>query len=139
MPFIGGGGIWSDIYPQLVPHNPTIMGSRVPGIGVGGFSTGGKYLNADILIVKCSPSLRRHKLLSRRHGWDCDDIYGYEVVLAGGEIIYAPMSSHPDPDLWLALKGGSNNFGIVTRLMLRLSRRGLCREASFSSTKSRMS
>ncbi|KAA6409649.1 MAG: FAD-binding domain-containing [Lasallia pustulata] len=41
VPFIGGGGIWSDIYPQLVPHNPTIMGSRVPGIGVGGFSTGG--------------------------------------------------------------------------------------------------
>jgi len=39
---LGGGGIFSDIYPQLVPHNLTVMGARVPGIGVGGFVTGGK-------------------------------------------------------------------------------------------------
>lgn len=39
---IGAGGIWSEIYPQLVPHNLTVMGGRVSGIGVGGFSTGGK-------------------------------------------------------------------------------------------------
>lgn len=51
--------------------------------------------------------------LSRRHGWSCDNVYGYEVVLASGEITYATASSNPD--LWLALKGGSNNFGIVTR------------------------
>lgn len=43
---VGGGAIWSDIYPQLVPHNLTVMGSRVPGIAVGGFSTGGKFLQA---------------------------------------------------------------------------------------------
>ena len=51
--------------------------------------------------------------LSRRHGFACDNIYGYEIVLASGEVVYATASSHPD--LWLALKGGSNNFGIVTR------------------------
>ena len=39
---IGGGGIWSNIYPQLVPHNLTVLGGRVPGIAIGGFSTGGK-------------------------------------------------------------------------------------------------
>lgn len=50
---------------------------------------------------------------ARRHGWNCDNIYGYEVVLASGEVVYASASSHQD--LWLALKGGSNNFGIVTR------------------------
>lgn len=38
---IGSGGIWSDIYPQLVPHNLTVLGGRVPGVGVGGFLTGG--------------------------------------------------------------------------------------------------
>jgi FAD/FMN-containing dehydrogenase len=41
---LGAGGIFSEIYPQLVPHNLTVMGARVPGIGVGGFVTGGKYL-----------------------------------------------------------------------------------------------
>jgi len=51
--------------------------------------------------------------LSRRNGWTCDNVYGYEVVLASGEVVYATASS--SPDLWLALKGGSSNFGIVTR------------------------
>lgn len=37
---------------------------------------------------------------------------GYEVVLASGEVVNATASSYPD--IWLALKGGSNNFGIVT-------------------------
>lgn len=51
--------------------------------------------------------------LSRRHGFSCDNIYGYEVVLASGEVVYATESSNSD--LWLALKGGSSNFGIITR------------------------
>ena len=50
---------------------------------------------------------------SREHGFSCDNVYGYEAVLGSGEVIYADQSSHPD--LWLALKGGSNNFGIITR------------------------
>jgi len=52
--------------------------------------------------------------LSRRHGWVCDNIYSYEVVLASGDIIHANAASYSD--LWLALKGGSNNFGIVTSI-----------------------
>ncbi len=39
---LSAGGVWSDIYPQLDPYNLTVMGGRVSGIGVGGFSTGGK-------------------------------------------------------------------------------------------------
>jgi hypothetical protein len=44
----------------------------------------------------------------------CDNVYGYEVILASGEIVYASAGTYSD--LWLALKGGSNNFGIVTRI-----------------------
>lgn len=94
---LGVGGIWSEIYEQLVPYNLTVMGGRVAGIGVGGLATGGGI-----------------SYLSRREGWVCDNIYGYEIVLATGEIIYTTASSYSD--LWLALKGGSNNFGIVTRI-----------------------
>ena len=36
-----------------------------------------------------------------------------EVVLAGGEVVYATKTSYPD--LFTALQGGSNNLGIVTR------------------------
>jgi len=44
---IGGGAIWSDIYPQLVPHNLTAIGGRFPGIALGGFLTGGKYTQSS--------------------------------------------------------------------------------------------
>ncbi|KAH9892197.1 hypothetical protein F4778DRAFT_751205 [Xylariomycetidae sp. FL2044] len=94
---LGAGGIWSDIYTELVPHNLTVMGGRVAGIGVGGLSTGGGI-----------------NYLSRRYGWVCDNIYAYEVVLADGQVIRVTSDSYDD--MWLALKGGSNNFGIVTSI-----------------------
>lgn len=50
---------------------------------------------------------------SREHGFTCDNVHGYEIVLASGEVIYANQNANSD--LWLALKGGSNNFGIITR------------------------
>lgn len=43
----------------------------------------------------------------------CDSVVNYEVVLASGEIVSANANSNRD--LFIALKGGSNNFGIVTR------------------------
>ena len=41
-----------------------------------------------------------------------------EIVLANGHIINA--NAKDNPDLFQALKGGSNNFGIVTRFDLQL-------------------
>ena len=43
----------------------------------------------------------------------CDNVLNYEVVLADGRIVNA--NAQENADLWLALKGGSSNFGIVTR------------------------
>ena len=37
----------------------------------------------------------------------------FQVVLANGQIVDANAQSNRD--LWLALRGGSNNFGVVTR------------------------
>lgn len=42
-----------------------------------------------------------------------DQVVNYEVVLADGRIVEANKEQHPD--LFRALKGGGNNFGIVTR------------------------
>jgi FAD/FMN-containing dehydrogenase len=40
---ISGGAIWSeDVYHKLALSNLTVVGARLPGIGVGGFLTGGK-------------------------------------------------------------------------------------------------
>jgi hypothetical protein len=53
---------------------------------------------------------------SGRYGFVCDAVSNFEVVLASGEIVNANESSNPD--LFAALKGGSNNFGIVTKIDL---------------------
>ena len=53
---------------------------------------------------------------SARKGFACDSVVSFEVVLADGRIIEANATENTD--LWLALKGGSNNFGIVTRFDL---------------------
>lgn len=45
-----------------------------------------------------------------------------QVVLANGTICNANANSHPD--LWYALKGGSNNFGVVTRIDLKTFAQG---------------
>lgn len=52
----------------------------------------------------------------------CDSVVNYEVVLASGEIVNANADSHPD--LWIALRGGGNNFGIVTRFDLAVFEQG---------------
>ena len=55
--------------------------------------------------------------LSAQQGFACDNIINYEVVLADGSIVNA--NNKQNPDLFLALKGGSNNLGVVTRFDMK--------------------
>jgi hypothetical protein len=59
---------------------------------------------------------------SPERGWACDGIVNFEVVLASGKVINANATSHSD--LFAALKGGQNNFGIVTRFDLQAFQAG---------------
>ena len=59
---------------------------------------------------------------SATSGFVCDNVVSFEVVLASGEIVQA--SAESNQDLFVALKGGSNNFGIVTKLELRVFQQG---------------
>jgi FAD/FMN-containing dehydrogenase len=52
--------------------------------------------------------------LSPQVGFGSDTVVNFEVVLSTGEIVNANASSNPD--LHLALRGGQNNFGVVTRV-----------------------
>ncbi|HET8952450.1 MAG TPA: FAD-binding oxidoreductase, partial [Solirubrobacteraceae bacterium] len=70
-------------------------------VGIGGIATAG---GAGFLV--------------RRHGLTIDDVLAAEVVTAGGERLHADARSHPD--LFWAIRGGGGNFGVVTRLKLRL-------------------
>ncbi|KAL8812463.1 MAG: hypothetical protein Q9223_007289 [Gallowayella weberi] len=57
-----------------------------------------------------------------RYGFVCDQVVNFEVVLANGTVVNA--NSTANSDLWFALKGGSNNFGIVTRFDLKVFLQG---------------
>jgi FAD/FMN-containing dehydrogenase len=74
--------------------------------GIGGLTTGGGI-----------------SFFSPRYGWTCDTATNFEVVLADGSIINANNTSNQD--LFTALRGGNNNFGIVTRIDLRTFEQGL--------------
>ncbi len=60
---------------------------------------------------------------SGQHGFACDNVENYEVVLADGKI--KDINQKSNPDLYFALRGGGNNFGIVTRFDLDTYEQGL--------------
>lgn len=56
-------------------------------------------------------------MFSAGTGFACDSVTEFKVVLASGELVLANASSNTD--LWTSLKGGLNNFGIVTSITMR--------------------
>ncbi|KAL2857570.1 hypothetical protein BJX68DRAFT_253069 [Aspergillus pseudodeflectus] len=90
------GSLWREVYPVLHTYGVVVAGGRDGGVGVPGILLGGgsNYYMGE-------------------HGFGCDTVRNYEVVLADGSIVNANEDEHRD--LWRALKGGGINFGIVTR------------------------
>ncbi|KAH6641329.1 FAD binding domain-containing protein [Chaetomium tenue] len=95
------GGPWQEVYETLAPHGVTVTGGRAGSVGVGGFLTGGG-----------------NSFHAASHGMACDTVVNFEVVLADGSIVNANAEQHAD--LWVALKGGSANLGLVTRFDLNV-------------------
>lgn len=71
-------------------------------VGISGLTLGGGYT-----------------LFSQLNGLVADNIANFEVVLGNSSIVNANATSNKD--LYRALRGGGNNFGIVTRFDMRTS------------------
>jgi FAD/FMN-containing dehydrogenase len=56
--------------------------------------------------------------LVRKHGLTIDSLLAAEMVTADGELRRVDEETHPD--LFWAIRGGGGNFGVATRLHLRL-------------------
>jgi FAD/FMN-containing dehydrogenase len=102
---VGGGANTHQVYEALDAHDLSFVGGRVGTVGVGGFTLGGGT----------SP-------FSNKYGWAMDNVYEYEVVLSNGTIATASVTQNPD--LFFALRGGGNNFGIVTGFTVRTFAQG---------------
>lgn len=97
---VAAGETWETVYTELEKHGLTTAGGRVGRVGVVGLLLGGGL-----------------SMFSGKTGFACDSVLEFETVLASGEVVRA--SANSNTDLWLALRGGLNNFGIITSLKLR--------------------
>ncbi|KAI0296919.1 hypothetical protein B0F90DRAFT_1876599 [Multifurca ochricompacta] len=101
---IGAGLLWDDVYKALNGTGLNVVGGRVPGVGVAGLTLGGGY-----------------SWKTNQFGLVIDNIDSYEMVLPDGRI---KIVRSEDEDLWFGLRGGYNNFGIVTKFVLKAHPQG---------------
>ncbi|KAH0838928.1 FAD binding oxidoreductase [Fonsecaea pedrosoi] len=97
---IQGGAAWGDVDQAGVKHGLATVGGTVADTGVGGLTLGGGY-----------------GWLSGQRGLAIDNLVECTVVLATGEIKKA--SAQENPDLFWALQGAGQNFGVVTEFVLK--------------------
>ncbi|ETS73771.1 hypothetical protein PFICI_14717 [Pestalotiopsis fici W106-1] len=97
---IGPGARWREVYAELHKSKLAVAGGREGNVGVAGLLLGGG-----------------NTFFTGRHGFACDNVVAYEVVLADGSVVTADAKSNED--LFRALKGGSNNFGVVTKFTMK--------------------
>jgi len=97
---IGAGARLGEVYNKLDGTGLGVSGVRNTRGGVGGLALSGGL-----------------SFFSTREGFVTDNVLNYKVVLASGEIVDA--NEKENRDLWVALRGGGNNFGIVVQYDFR--------------------
>ncbi len=97
-----GGGLTTGRYTDAVAeHGLATPFGDTGSVGIAGLTLGGGV-----------------GYLVRKHGLTIDNVLAAEVVTADGQVLRVDHESHPD--LFWAIRGGGGNFGVATRLQLRL-------------------
>lgn len=98
---IGAGCLFDEVYKEIAQYKRNIVGATTAtGVGVAGWLLGGGY-----------------SLLTNQYGLGIDNLVEVQVVLPDGKSLRA--SAERNRDLFFAIKGGGNNFGIVTSFTVK--------------------
>ncbi|KAM5343534.1 hypothetical protein ACJ41O_012071 [Fusarium nematophilum] len=92
---VGPGARWGEVAEKLDPANWTLPGARFGNVGVGGYLLGNGL-----------------SFFTQQRGWGSSSVTAVQIALPNGTITIA--SDSYNSELFLALKGGGNNLGIVT-------------------------
>ncbi|AOS63591.1 FAD-binding oxidoreductase [Actinoalloteichus hymeniacidonis] len=98
---IEAGARWKDVIEITAAHGLAPLSGSSPTVGAVGYTLGGGL-----------------GLLSRAHGWAADRVEAVEVVLADGRL--RRVTADAEPDLFWAVRGGRDGFGVVTAIEIEL-------------------
>lgn len=100
---IGAGNVWDNVYAALDPYNVSVVGGRVSGIGVAGFTLGGGGVELHIMISQLTKATG-YSFKSNQYGLTIDTVVAFEVVLPTGIVVNA--TENENSDLFWGLKVG---------------------------------
>ncbi|WP_052850745.1 FAD-binding oxidoreductase [Streptomyces avicenniae] len=100
---VEAGVRWAEVAEAAAPYGLAPLSGSAPGVGVVGYTLGGGM-----------------PLLGRTYGWAADRVRAIDVVTPDGRARHVTPGS--EPDLFWALRGARDNFGVVTALDIELLR-----------------
>jgi FAD/FMN-containing dehydrogenase len=99
--WIEAGVRWDQVVREAASHGLAPLSGSAPHTGAVAYTLGGGL-----------------GLLARSHGYAVDRVHEIDVVTADGRLRH--VTADTDPDLFWALRGGRDNFGVVTGLRIGL-------------------
>ncbi|MFD5916832.1 FAD-binding oxidoreductase [Kitasatospora sp. NPDC058201] len=98
---LAAGVRWHEVLAAAAPHGLAPLSGSNPDVGAVGYTLGGGI-----------------GLLGRRYGYAADHVRRLDVVTADGRLRTATPDT--EPDLFWALRGGKDNFGVVVAMEIDL-------------------
>ncbi|KAI9369702.1 hypothetical protein BJX61DRAFT_133941 [Aspergillus egyptiacus] len=98
-----GGALWEDIDVAAAQYGLAVVGSTLNRIGAAGATLGGGY-----------------GWLTGQYGLAIDNLLWVKMILADGSVVTASEKQHPD--LFWAIRGAGQSFGVAVELCFRAHR-----------------